>query len=61
VFDEEQASMLEESEFHRPTEGAARLWNDGRQMLCTVRNCGSEKSTTDWCWRSVENVHGWMC
>jgi len=30
-----------------------RCWNHGKQTLC-----GHEGPTTDWCWRSEENVPG---
>jgi len=28
-------------------------WNRGRQRLCAP-----EEPTTDWCWRSIENMQG---
>jgi len=54
ICDDEQARMPAGSEFH--TEGSATL--KPREAKQILRLCGHEGPTTDWCWRSVENVPG---
>jgi len=49
---EEQARMPAGSEFH--SEGAATL----KQREAKVVMCGHEGPTTDWCWKSIDNVPG---
>jgi len=50
MCDDKQAQMPEGSEFHTERQ---QHWNRGKQRLCVPKEL-----TTDWCWRSMENMQG---